>query len=301
VEILKQFALAQAGVVARWQLLAAGVDRWIVDRWADDLRTIFPGVYLTGWAPVTPEQRRWAATLTAPDTFLADESAAAHWEVGDEHPALITVVRPGQGGPWHGDGIRVRFSTTLTGNVCRPEAGPPVTTPERTVIDRWAALDRISRREKLLREMLRRRHTTAYAMTAALRHHGGHRGVAELRRTISYWRRLPFHRCRSDAEAFALTVLEAAGVEIPSVNVYVAGHEADLVWMALRRLVEIDGPSYHPFKEIDAIKTDAWMRAGWRVDRLPSDELFADPQRLLVLSPAPTRRARRTGPHLRRA
>lgn len=293
-EALQELASAQAGVVARWQALAVGLPRWTVDAWAARQRTVFPGVYVTGWAPVTAEQRRWAAALTAPGTVLCDHSAAAIWELGDELPGLVTTVRAGARGPWRTDGLRVRFSRTLDGHVTRRDDGPLVTTAPRTVVDLWPALPSDEAREKLLREALRRRAVSLPALRATLTDLPGARGSASLRTTVEGWRRLPFLRCRSDAEAFALTVLDGAGVEIPAVNVWIAGFEADLVWTGLRRIVELDGPSYHRLKDTDARRTRAWVAAAFRVDRLPTDLLFADPGRLLRLAPPPVRQRRRT-------
>lgn len=292
-DALQALATTQAGVVARWQALALGVPRWTVDAWAARQRAVFPGVYVTGWAPITSEQRRWAATLTAPGTTLCDHSAAAIWEIGCELPGLVTAVRAGARGPWETDGLRVRFSRILDGHVTRRDGGPPVTTGPRTVADLWPALASDDTREKLLREALRRRVVSLPALRSTLADLQGARGTASLRTTVDRWRRLPFLRCRSDAEAYALTVLDRAGIEIPAVNVWIAGFEADLVWTGPRRIVELDGPSYHRLKDADARRTRAWVAAGFRVDRLPTDLLFADPERLLRLAPPPARRRRR--------
>jgi len=48
---------------------------------------------------------------------------------------------------------------------------------------------------------------------------------------------LPFHRCRSDAEAFGLVVLDEAGVPLPAVNRRIAGEEADFCWPDVRVIV----------------------------------------------------------------
>ncbi len=57
----------------------------------------------------------------------------------DREPRSPTVVRPGRIGPVRADGLLVRYSATLTGNVVRCD-GLWVTTPERTLIDVWPLL-----------------------------------------------------------------------------------------------------------------------------------------------------------------
>jgi hypothetical protein len=68
---------------------------------------------------------------------------------------------------------------------------------------------------------------------------------------VSRYARQLLHRCRSDAEAFALQVLDDAGIALPKVNAIVAGEEADL---------------------------------SWPIDRISSDVLFAEPHKLAVLA-----------------
>ena len=96
------------------------------------------------------------------------------------------------------------------------------------------------------------------------------------------------HRTKSDAEALGLAVLDGAGVEIPLVNVKVAGEEADYVWRAARWIVELDSRKWHHPVE-DARKTAVWERAAWTVRRIPTNDVYRHPHRLLAAVP----------PHLR--
>lgn len=282
-EHVKAWALPQAGVVARWQLIGDGVNPWLADAWGRPLRTLFPGVYVTGWGPVTPVQRWWAATLTAPGTVLGGTSAGAFWGFGDDTDGPVTVIRPGTRGPDRLPGLAVSYSATLVGNVVNVD-GLRVTSAARTVIDLWSGTHR-RRDEKLLREAVRRRTTSLPDLGRALDANAGRRGVKTLRATIRRWKALPLQRCRSDAEAYGLTVLQRAGVEIPLVNAIVAGFEADYVWPGPRRIIELDGPQWHRFRELDAAKTAAWEAKGYRVARLPTGDLYRDPGTLLRLAP----------------
>lgn len=78
-------------------------------------------------------------------------------------------------------------------------------------------------------------------------------------------------------------ILDAAGVPLPEVNVDRSGEEADFSWPDRRLIIEIDGPAFHRDPLEDARKTRAWTRAGWTVRRIPSDDLYHHPERLLAL------------------
>lgn len=286
----EDLAAVQVDLVARWQLLGLGYSEDAARWWARDLRSVFPGVHVIGHAPVTEIQLLRAATLTTPSTWLAGTSAAVAHELLPPRSAPgseITVVRPGASGLERPRGLVVRYSRTLAGNV-GVRTGIPMTSVERTVIDVWPLLRDDRARHRLVREALRTGATDVPRLLAAIRRHRGARGVAGLRAFASRYSDLPFHRCRSDAEAYALTVLDEAGVEIPLVNVRIAGEEADFVWMGPRRILEIDGPQWHRFADVDARKDASWRRAGFSVDRVPSPTVYADPASLLRLA-LPTR------------
>ena len=65
----------------------------------------------------------------------------------------------------------------------------------------------------------------------------------------------------------------------------IAGEEADLSWPLLKLIVEIDGGPYHQDVGEDARKEAAWRDAGWEVRRIPSDDVYEHPQRLLSICP----------------
>lgn len=282
---LRPFAIQQQGLASREQLLDAALSPWHIRQAVAGLRAMFPGVYLTGWGPVSRYLFWWAATLTTPRTVLSHTSAGAFWGIAKEAGLWVTVTRPGTRGTSRHRNLLVHYSAALTGQVVDID-GLRVTSPERTIIDIWPLVT-VREREKMLREALRKRVTSVPKLLLALRAHRGRRGLRSLRATVRRWSRLPFHRCRSDAEAYALVILDEAGVREPLVNAIVAGEEADFSWPQpdVMRIIEIDGPQWHLFKEEDARKTAIWTAAGFRVRRLPSDELFADPSLLLALAP----------------
>ena len=58
-------------------------------------------------------------------------------------------------------------------------------------------------------------------------------------------------------------------------------------------IIEIDGPQFHQFPDEDARKQARWEAAGFTVRRIPSDQVYNDPNRLLELIEPATRAAQR--------
>ena len=67
-------------------------------------------------------------------------------------------------------------------------------------------------------------------------------------------------------------------------NARFAGEEADLAWPAIGLIVELDGPQYHLDAAEDERKQRIWEAAGWTVRRLPTDDVYLHPGRLLDLA-----------------
>src|SRR3954451_14347743 len=157
-QLLKQ----QASLVGCWQMLAAGMTAEEVRHFCRHARQVGDGVYMTGHGPMTREQERWAAVLTAPQTFLAFASAGDAWGIRPWRGTYQTVVRPGSGGPKRLGDVLVCRSTTLAGNTTTLNA-LPITTPERTIVD-LAPSNRGRRAEKMVREAIRLKITTMPAL-----------------------------------------------------------------------------------------------------------------------------------------
>src|SRR3954452_22133460 len=93
-------AARQHGVVAVWQLRAAGVRRSATSRWVATGRLIrlYLGVYAVGHAVLTVNGRRMAAVLAAgPDAVLSHRSAGAHHGVFVDHGTKVHVTTPRAG------------------------------------------------------------------------------------------------------------------------------------------------------------------------------------------------------------
>jgi hypothetical protein len=294
-------ARAQADHFAVWQLAAA---EWTPDQIRHrtaGLARVHDGVIRLGYAAPTREQRRWAATLTTPDSILSHASLGAHAGFRPARNTFEVVSRPGRRGRQRIGGLLVYWSTRMDEEDIVRDAGPPRMTVERTLLDLAPAL-RDHELRKCFREALRLELTTAADVVVAADRHRGRRGRLRVVALADRYVRLPIDRCRSDAEARALELSDAAGRPIPLVNVRVAGEEADQYYPELGRILEIDGPQFHRLKDEDARKTAIWRAAGLQVDRIPSGVVFDHPERYLALAPPasrqPVRRPRADRPGL---
>ena len=224
------------------------------------------------------------ATLTAPETYLNRLSAACAQGVLERRPPFETVVRPGTGGPRRSGGIVIYRSTTLDGETTELD-GIPITTMPRTLLD-LACFVSERALARAVRESMRLEHTTMGELGDYLGRCRGRQGSTRLARSLARYRDLPIERAKSGAEIRALELLRDAGRPMPRLNVDVAGEEADLSWPRQRLIVEIDGGPFHQDAGADARKEAAWRDAGWRFERIPSDDVYERPGSLLALAPA---------------
>jgi hypothetical protein len=283
---LMTLASRQDDVVGVWQLVDRGWTKDAVDHRTAGLPRLFDGVVLLGASAPTQRQRWRAATLTAPGRALSHASGGTLLSFWRSPGRYEVVTCAGSGGPRRFGNLLVMRSSVLDGYVTTHD-GIPVTTGARTLWDLTPSLrtDRALRR--VFREVVRLGVTTPELVRDAITPHPRRPGSHRLGALVDVYIRLPIRRCRSDAEAMALEVLDAAGVVIPQVNERFAGEEADFCWPELRLIIEIDGPDYHQFKDEDARKTAIWRAAGYEVRRIPSGDVYDRPERLLALAPRP--------------
>jgi very-short-patch-repair endonuclease len=281
---LRELAAVQADVVAGWQLIRRGWTRRQIERHAEAAgwTTVHQGVFALTHAPLTQRQTWFAATLTAPGTVLSHDSAALCWGFATRAPRLPTVTRPGSGGPRSLDGVRAFRSRLLADETTRCD-GIVLTSVERTVIDLAARQPR-GATARNVREALRLGLTNARRLVATLCRHRGRRGTRFLWELVDRYGGVPYSRTRSNAEARALEVLQDADLLPDGVNRRIAGEEADLIWFDRRLIIEVDGPQYHRFKDVDQRKQRRWEAAGYRVLRISSDEVYANSDRLVALA-----------------
>lgn len=278
---LRDLAARQVDVVSAWQLVRCGWSRHKIAHHARTRgwRRIHPGVYVLSSAALTREQQWHAATLTAPGTFLSHGSAGACFGFYRFQKEFEVVTRAGKGGRRKHGGVLVFRSDRLDGQTTRHQ-GIPITTAERVLVDIAPGLDR-KRMGRALREAVRLKTTTTDRVLRCANCHV--KGTGTLRGLATRYAKLPYERCRSDAEARGLEVLLDAGMEIPLVNVRIAGEEADYTWWWRRVIVELDGPQFHKFRDEDARKTRLWREAGFEVRRISTDAVYDSPADLVAL------------------
>src|SRR4051794_28443208 len=135
--IVAAIAARQYGVVARRQLLAAGISaRWIARRLdKGSLIRVYPGVYRVGHAAPSIEADYMAAVLACGDeAVLAGRAAAMLLAVIRRTPAAgPEVISPSKR---RIAGIQTkRMGTTIDAKDVTKWKGIPVTTPARTLVD----------------------------------------------------------------------------------------------------------------------------------------------------------------------
>ena len=283
---IAKLAGGQFNRVARGQLLQLGLTPSAIKRRvaAGRLVAVEEGVFAVPPVLEHDEWGRWmGATLTAPGSVLSHHSAAAAWGFWSAARAFETVTRPGNGGPRRLGGVRVHRSSTLDGD-CEELRGIALTSPARTLLD---LAPRASRRAlaRALREAIRLELTTLTGVADCVGRHRRRRGARWLARALARYSGLPLERARSGAEVRALELLRAAGHPLPALNVRIAGEEADLSWPDHRLIIEVDGGPFHLDVGEDARKERRWKGAGWEVRRLPSDDVYHQPARLLAMAP----------------
>src|SRR3954467_3924310 len=113
----RELAMLQGGVVARWQLIRAGLSERSAECWARGMQPLHDGVYLAGLAPPTQRQLWWAAVLSSPGTVLSHATAAASFGLRPVFGPVVTVTRVGNRGREHSPGLHVSYSLTLRNQV----------------------------------------------------------------------------------------------------------------------------------------------------------------------------------------
>lgn len=294
-QVITSLAARQHGVVARTQLLRAGVTpdvvayRLSVGR----LRRLHRGVYLVG-PLVAPNTREMAAVLACGDSAAVSHgSAAAVWQVlsrgGDEAPVEVVVAR-GRAG--RRPGIRIRHIHTLLPDEVTVHDGVPITTAARTLYD-LAGVTGDRELERALAEAFALRLIERSHLLALLDRHARRLGASRLRRLLADESRIAL--TRSEAEERFLALTRKARLAVPDVNARVAGYRVDFLWRADRLVVEVDGRAFHSSDrrfESDRSRDATLIAAGLRVMRVTWRQIVNEPEALLVrLAQALTRQA----------
>jgi very-short-patch-repair endonuclease len=252
----------QHGVVARRQLLRAGLKRRAIDHLvaAGSLIVIHRGVYAVGHRPVGPRSRDMAVALLARGP-VSLHSAAGLW----------AVTRPWHG-PVHaigakarkGDGYVIHRTNHLPHSDVTRHYGIPITTPARTLLDLSShlsldALD-VALAEALVRKLVTLEHLQA-------------RATGNLRKLLT-----TAAPTKSKLERNLRRLLREHGLPQPISNGFVEGYEVDLHWPDLRLVAELDGYAFHAHRrafETDRERDIVLATAGWQTVRVTDHQLEA--------------------------
>jgi hypothetical protein len=243
-----EVAARQHGIVAVWDLRAAGVGRSATSRWrqAGLLVRQYPGVYAFGHAALTLSGRRLTWALAAgPDADLSHRTAGAAHGVFVDHGTKVHVTTPRQGG--RGLAGFVVHERRLHPDDRTEIDGIRVTTLERTLID-IAATEHPDRLAKAFERAEELNTLDLARIRAACDRNRGQRGVGRVRVMLEIYEPKDPRLIRSRFEKGMLRLLEAEGFPRPLVNLDLHGWEADLYWPEHNRVVELDGWQGHRTK-----------------------------------------------------
>lgn len=235
---------SQHGVVARRQLVAAGLGGNVIDHWLQSgrLHRVRRGVYALGPAHLSQRGIWMAATLACgPTALLSHASAAALWGLSRARPGPVHVTIPESKRPT-GRGLAIHRTRHLDPLDRTVRERIPVTAIPRTLLD-LAEVEKPRRLRRAVEEADRLGLLHLGDLGRAIERHPGRRGIAPLRALLSdYTEAAP---TRSELEDRFLDLCRGAGLPAPQTNVVVAGLEVDAYWPESGLVVELDGYRYH--------------------------------------------------------
>jgi very-short-patch-repair endonuclease len=281
--VIADLAAQQHGVVARWQLLAAGItSRQIKLRLRNDrLHEIHRGVYLVGHTVPPPLAVEQAALLACGEkAVLSHRSAANLWGLLSypaSAPAWVTAP-PGRSVDRPRIGVR---RASLTRRDVRSRHGLRLTSPPRTILDLSLLLEQ-GELEHLVAEAEYRKLASEAELRAQLEGNQGKRGIATLRRVLD----LPGapKRTRSGGERAMLRLLRRARITGFETNASIHGYEVDFLWRDAGVAVELDGWDGHSGRiafERDRLKIARLIAHGLTVIPVTGRQLGEDPEGVL--------------------
>ncbi len=232
----------QHGVVAFAELIAIGMSRSTISRWAraGHLHRLHHGVYAVGH-PNVSRQGRWLAGILATGAEAAAGYGMAARIMGldrSRRVGALHVVVSNERAPTP-RGVIVHRLRGIERADLTVRFGIPTTTASRTLFDQASVLTPSALREQFERaeylESLDRRRL-AHLLSGA----SGRRGLGTLRELLGY-EPLPLSRIKSDLERILLSTCRTYALPLPLVNVPLLDYEVDFFWPAARFVVEADG------------------------------------------------------------
>ena len=243
---IEMIASAQAGLVSRRQLIAAGISRDAIARRvrAGNLLRVHSGVYAVGYATDIPLGPETAALLACRDgAVLSHHSAAQVWGLRPPGAGngLVHITVLGNAGAQI-QGAKVHRTRLLDAQDVRIHQRLAVTSPARTLLD-LAELVTPRELERALDEALVSRRVRRAQISELLTRARGRPGRPCLKALLA--RQTGPTRTRSEAEERFLAMIRSAQLPEPEINGRIHGYEVDFLWRAQRLVVEIDGFRFH--------------------------------------------------------
>jgi len=282
---LAELAGAQHGVVAGRQLAELGLSANAARKRVASgrLHRVHRGVFSVGHALLTQRGRFMAAVLACgPEAWASYYCAAVLYELGLGARRLIDVTTRNARGRAIA-GVRAHGSSTLTEDDVTEIDGIPCTSLARTLLD---IAEGGTRREveRALDHAEQARILDMRAIDDVLARSDGRRGAKRLRVVLAE-HHVGSTLTRNDLEEAFLRIARDVGAPPDIVNEWIAfpeggGAEADFVYRAQRLIVETDGRDTHTVRKAfksDRIRDQRLMLLGWRVVRLPWQQVIFEP------------------------
>ena len=288
IEALDRVASTQHGLVARHQVIGAGVSPSGLRRWvaAGRLTPVRSGVYRLAGAPPTWEQHLLAAVMAAGDGAMASHRSAARlWRLLDHD--LLEVTVPARRRP-RLVGVAVHRSGDVVAAHCLRRRGVRTTSPLRTLVDVGAVLGPAAV-EDVLDRALEQRLLTVAGAEQALEVIGrqGRSGAGVLRAVLDH-RALGTRRPDSVLEPRMARLLRDAGLPSPDFQHAVRRGRrlvarVDFAYPDVRLALEVDGWTAHSSRrsfQSDLERQNALVAMGWTVLRFTWADVVRRPDRV---------------------
>ena len=280
--VVAELAAKQYGVVARRQLLAAGVASSRIGRQqaAGRLLPLYRGVYAVGHDRLTCDGHWLAAVLAAgPGAVLSHREAAALHGLRPSSRPTVDVTVPAQR---RVPGVQVHRVERLDPDDTTTVAGIPVTTVARTLVDLADVVAPRALRKAIVEAERSRRLDVREVETvlARTRTRNGD-GCRRVRGALTELATLGASVTRSELEDRFLALLDRHGMPRPSTNAWTERMEVDAAWPAQRLVVELDGWDGHKTRRAfqdDRTRSNDLQAAGWTVLRFTYADVTQRPR-----------------------
>jgi very-short-patch-repair endonuclease len=241
--VLAALAARQHGVVARWQLLRAGLTPEMIKRRlaSGHLHPVHRGVYAVGHPRLSLDGRRHAAVLAGGEgAMLSHRSAGAVWNLRPDNRARFDVTTPRRARSRAG---LVVHEGKLDPRDVTTRRGIPITSIPRTLLDLattltdddlLAALENADKLDLL----------DARAVDDVCARNRGHQGIGAIDAARDAYD--PRHRLtNSQFERRAIALFDRLGLPRPEINAQIGEDTVDLLWREHGLIVELDSWEHH--------------------------------------------------------